>query len=409
MAIEKPLPSGPSSRGGRDADVRRGPARRWPGRAGRACRGSRGGSGRGCRSGTRKAETPLWPGASSVRAKSRHDIGPGAVGDEHLGAVDDVVVAVAHGAWWSRLPASEPVPGSVRPKQPSALAGGEPGQPARASAPRRPRRRSSWRPGPSETETMPRTDGVAAAELLGDQAVREVVAARAAVLLVDRSGRGSRARRASSRSTGRRSSARSHATACGAISRSTKSLASRRTAACSSLSSRFTRDHRLRTAAFKLALLVSRSAGPTMCAHGPTAQAPPQHETASSRRRGALVDAEGLDGRLHPPARRRARRQRALALQPLPHQGRDPRGGRRRGERPGRPVDVRGRRPRLADRAARLGRLLPRRPARPPEHRPGARPGPRPPPGRAAAGRRGLRRDGPRGLAAGPGHLTSAR
>lgn len=139
--------------------------------------------------------------------------------------------------------------------------------------------------------------------------------------------------------------------------------------------------------------------------HGPTAQAPAQPRP--HRRDGGRARGRGGPGRaLHPPARGRTRGERPLALQPLPHEGRDPRRRRRRGEREDRPVDVHGgRRPRLALGAPRLGRLLPRRPRRPPPHRPGPRPGPRPPPGRSAGRGRRLRRDGPRGLAAGPGHL----
>ena len=60
--------------------------------------------------------------------------------------------------------------------------------------------------------------------------------------------------------------------------------------------------------------------------------------------------------RLHPAARRGAGGQRAVALQPLPEQGRDPRRGRRRRRRAGRPVDVRrGRRTRLARRRCTTG------------------------------------------------------
>ena len=62
----------------------------------------------------------------------------------------------------------------------------------------------------------------------------------------------------------------------------------------------------------------------------------------------ALVDAEGLEAVSTRRLAAELGRQRALPLQPLPHQGRDPRRGRRRGQRAGRPVDVRGRRPRLA-------------------------------------------------------------
>lgn len=120
----------------------------------------------------------------------------------------------------------------------------------------------------------------------------------------------------------------------------------------------------------------------------------------------ALVDAEGLDAVSTQPARRRAGGERALALQPLPEQGRDPRRGRRRRLRSGRPVDVRGVRPaRLGRRPARLGRLLPGGARRAPAHRPGARAGTRPPSSRPQGRRRGVRGDGPGRLAARPGDV----
>src|SRR5690606_359640 len=116
--------------------------------------------------------------------EEQDDVGPGAVGDEHLGAVDDVVVAVAH------------------------RAGGEPagvGAGARlgeAEAADVLPRGQTGQPGALLLLTSPRDDGlgdqaegdgddaahggVATAQLLGDQAVREMVPAGAAVLLVDR-------------------------------------------------------------------------------------------------------------------------------------------------------------------------------------------------------------------------------
>ena len=46
----------------------------------------------------RDARWRLPASPASTRAARKYDVGGGAVGDEHLGAVDHVVVAVAHGA-----------------------------------------------------------------------------------------------------------------------------------------------------------------------------------------------------------------------------------------------------------------------------------------------------------------------
>ena len=66
---------------------------------------------RGCRSATRKAVMPLWPGLAAGAGEDQRDVGPGAVGDEHLRAGEHPVVAVAHAPGWrgcrrpSRCPA----------------------------------------------------------------------------------------------------------------------------------------------------------------------------------------------------------------------------------------------------------------------------------------------------------------
>lgn len=115
--------------------------------------------------------------------EQQDDIGPGAVGDEHLGAVHDVVVAVADRAGGevsgvgagARLGEAEAA---------ERLAGGEPGQPRPLLL--------LGAPGGEGLGDQAEGDGddaahggVAAAEFLGDEAVREVVAARTAVLLRD--------------------------------------------------------------------------------------------------------------------------------------------------------------------------------------------------------------------------------
>ena len=77
---------------------------------------------------------PLSSG--SVRAISVKMPACGRVGDEALGAVDDVVVAVAHRASVRSEAASEPASGSVSAKERDQLAGRQARQVVAASAPR---------------------------------------------------------------------------------------------------------------------------------------------------------------------------------------------------------------------------------------------------------------------------------
>ena len=56
---------------------------------------------------------PRWRSARVGLDGDDHEVGVDAVGDERLGAVDDVVVAVADRARVDIAARSEPVPGSV--------------------------------------------------------------------------------------------------------------------------------------------------------------------------------------------------------------------------------------------------------------------------------------------------------
>ncbi len=182
MAMEKPLPSGAEHRRGGHADVLEdqfgGGLAAQSELAVDGAAGQAGGVG-----GHEEGGDPLVAGGVGRAGEEQHDVGPGAVGDEHLAAVDDVVVAVAHrpgrevagvGAG-ARLGEAEAA--DVR-------AGGEPRQPLPLLLLAPP-----GRDGLGDEAEGDRDDaahrGVAAAELLRHQAVREVVAAGSAVLLVD--------------------------------------------------------------------------------------------------------------------------------------------------------------------------------------------------------------------------------
>ena len=180
----------------------------------------------------------LVAGLAAGAGEEQHDVGPGAVGDEHLGAVDDVVAAVADrpgrevagvgaGARFGEAEAAERLAGG-EPRQPGALLVLV--APAATVLATRPR----------ETETMPRTEE----SPRPSSSVTRVYARWSPPEPPYSSGTVSpRKPRSPSFFTMPRStcSARSQAITCGDISRSTKSLASCRTAACSSLSSRFIR------------------------------------------------------------------------------------------------------------------------------------------------------------------------
>ena len=60
---------------------------------------------------------PPWPGAAGAH-RGGHEVGAHAAGDEGLGAVDDVVVAVADAPWCGGAATSEPPPGSVTASEP---------------------------------------------------------------------------------------------------------------------------------------------------------------------------------------------------------------------------------------------------------------------------------------------------
>ena len=139
--------------------------------------------------------------AAAARAagagEDQRDLGPGAVGDEHLRAGRAPSRRRRGRPGWSGSPASEPVPGSVSAKQPSA-------SPAHSRGSHSPllllgavARRSTWPTRPSETDTMPRTDESPRPSSSSHEAVREVVAAGAAVLLGDGQAEEAERRRAS--------------------------------------------------------------------------------------------------------------------------------------------------------------------------------------------------------------------
>ncbi len=137
-----------------------------------------------------------------------------------------------------RLAASEPVPGSVSPKQPTASPEVSRGSQARFCS-SLPQCATDLPTRPSETETMPRT---AESPRPSSSVTRQY--ARWSPPEPPYSSPMVRPRKPSAPSflTMPRStlSARSQAAACGVISRSVNSLASAFTAACSSDSSRFT-------------------------------------------------------------------------------------------------------------------------------------------------------------------------
>src|SRR5690606_3835405 len=128
------------------------------------------------------AHAPVAGGVGGA-GEEQHDVGPGAVGDERLAAVDDVSVALAHGAGGE----AAGVGAGARLGQREAadvLPGGEARQPGALLL--------LAAPGGDGLGDQPQGDGddaahrgVAAAQFLGHQAVGEVVAAGTAVLLVD--------------------------------------------------------------------------------------------------------------------------------------------------------------------------------------------------------------------------------
>ena len=132
--------------------------------------------------GTRNAETPRGP-SSLVRAKISAHVGPGAVGDEELLAVEHVVGPVATGAR-RQVAGVGPGVGLGQPEAPERGAVGDPRQPLLllllgAEA----QHRLAEEPVGDRHDAAQR--GVGAAELLHAEHVGEVVAAEAAVLLRD--------------------------------------------------------------------------------------------------------------------------------------------------------------------------------------------------------------------------------
>ena len=123
----------------------------------------------------------------------------------------------------------------------------------------------------------------------------------------------------------------------------------------------------------------------------------------------ALIDAEGLDAL---STRRLAAElgvRGPVAVQPLRHQGRDPRRGRRRRSSPQVDISMFGRTATGGTRCTQWGASYRRGAARPTRTSCRSWPGPGPPAGRAGHGRRRLRRPGRRRLAARRGPPTSAR
>lgn len=139
-----------------------------------------------------------------------------------------------------RFPASEPVPGSVSPKQPSASPEVSRGSQARfcSSSPQVARVLAT---SPSETETMPRTDE---SPRPSSSVTRQYVRWSPPEPPYSSGTVSPRKPSAPSLPTIARStlSSRSQSTTKGVISRSTKSSASLRAASCSSLSPRSTAD-----------------------------------------------------------------------------------------------------------------------------------------------------------------------
>lgn len=175
-------------------------------------------------------------GVSSVRAKS-------STTSAQVPLVMNILVPLmtyespSRTAFVVRFPASEPVPGSVRPKQPIASPAVSRGNHCRFCS-SSPQVAMVLATRPRETETMPRTEeSPRPSSSVTRQYARwsppeppyssGTVSPRKprepSFLTIDLS----------------TFSARSHSTTCGVISRATKSLASCRTASCSSLSSRF--------------------------------------------------------------------------------------------------------------------------------------------------------------------------
>lgn len=119
-----------------------------------------------------------------VRAGEEEDhVGPGAVGDEHLAAADDVRVPFAHGAG-GQARGVRAGAGLGQAEAAEGLAGAQPGQPGALLL--------IGAPGGDGLGDQAEGDGddaahggVAAAQFLGDERVGEVVAAGAAVLLGD--------------------------------------------------------------------------------------------------------------------------------------------------------------------------------------------------------------------------------
>ncbi len=125
----------------------------------------------------------LVAGRVGGAGEEQDDVGPGAVGDERLGAVDHVVVAVAHRAG-GQVAGVRAGAGLGEAEAADVRARGQTGQPAPLLLLVPP-----GRDGLGDQAEGDRDDAahgaVAAPQLLGDQAVREVVATAAAVLLVD--------------------------------------------------------------------------------------------------------------------------------------------------------------------------------------------------------------------------------
>src|SRR6185369_15640267 len=107
------------------------------------------------------------------------DVGPGPVGNEDLRTGDDPVVAVAHGPRDQR-PGVRTGPWLGQREAAQRVAGAEPGQPFVALLVRPVRRDGLGHQAEGDRDDAPYR-GVAPAELLQHQAVRQVVAAGAAV------------------------------------------------------------------------------------------------------------------------------------------------------------------------------------------------------------------------------------
>ena len=181
IATENPLPSGPSmALAGTRTPSRTSSAVAWPRSPSLPWISRR--VSPGASAGTRNALTPLWP-APPVRAKS-------STTSAHVPLVMNILLPVivyvspSRTARVVRLAASEPVPGSVSPKQPTASPEVSRGSQARLLLLAPPVRDGLGDQAERDGDDAAH-GGVAAAQLLGDQAVRQVVAAGAAVLLAD--------------------------------------------------------------------------------------------------------------------------------------------------------------------------------------------------------------------------------